>query len=68
MCRFNASTVGANMCTVTGILPGCYTFNAMLEAHAASGNVQGTMDVFAEMKQHGVKPDHCTFIALFAVS
>ena len=39
----------------------------MLEAHAASGRLQETAVVYGEMKQHGLKPDHCTFIALFMV-
>lgn len=55
-------------CVAAGILPDHYTYNAMLGAYAAAGDVQATADVFAEMKQHGVKPDHCTFIALFGVS
>jgi len=51
-----------------GILPGRYTFNALLQAHSAAGDAQGAADVYDTMKDHGIKADHCTFIALFMVS
>ena len=50
------------------ILPGRYTFNALLQAHSAAGDAQGAADVYDTMKDHGIKADHCTFIALFMVS
>ena len=53
---------------LAGVVPGQHTFNALLEAHAADGHVASARDVYETMKDHGIRADHCTFIALFQVS
>ena len=50
-----------------GVVPGRHSFNALLEAHAAAADVQGAAANYEMMKDHGIKADHCTFIALFMV-
>ena len=51
-----------------GVIAGRYTFNALLEAYAAAGDVDGAANVYETMKDRGVKADQCTFIPLFMVS
>lgn len=53
--------------TLAGLIPGQYTFNALLEGHAASGDVIAAKDMYNTMQDRGIRPTHCTFIALFKV-
>lgn len=49
-------------------MAGRHTFNALLEAHAAAGDIVAAKDMYDAMMNRGIKADHCTFIALFMVS
>ena len=53
---------------LAGLVPGRHTFNSLLEAHAAAGDVPAAHDMYDQMKDLSIKADHCTFIALFMVS
>ena len=61
-------TVPLDAMLLAGVVPNRHTFNAMLEAHAAAGDATSAKDVYDTMKDHRIKADHCTFIALFKVS
>ena len=50
-----------------GITPDRFTFNALLEAHAAAGSLEGASKIYDAMAQRRIPPDICTFIALFQV-
>ncbi len=52
---------------IAGIAPDRFTFNALLEAHAAVGNLEGASQIYDAMSQRRILPDICTFIALFQV-
>lgn len=52
---------------MAGITPDRFTFNALLEAHAAAGSLEGASKVYDTMAQRRIAPDICTFIALFQV-
>lgn len=54
-------------CHHSGISPDRFTFNALLEAHAAAGNLEGASQIYDAMAQRRIPPDICTFIALFQV-
>ena len=48
-----------------GLTPDRFTHNALLEAHAAAGDLYGAARAYERMHAAGVHPDHCTFIPLF---
>ena len=50
-----------------GIAPDRFTYNALLEAHAAADDLEGVASVYKAMLGCGVQPDICTFVALFQV-
>ena len=50
-----------------GLVAGRHTFNALVEAHAAAGDVMAAKNMYDTMMDRGIKADHCTFIALFMV-
>lgn len=50
-----------------GMQPSIQAWNALLEVWAAQGNAFETARLYNEIKSQGVKPDMCTFIALFEV-
>ncbi len=56
-----------SLAVLTGIAPDRFTFNALLEAHAAVGNLEGASQIYDAMSQRRIVPDICTFIALFQV-
>jgi pentatricopeptide repeat protein len=51
----------------TGIAPDRFTYNALLEVHAAGGDLDGASKLYDAMLARKVKPDICTFILLFQV-
>ena len=48
-----------------GWQPDRFTYNALLEAHAAVADLEGAADVYHAMVSRGVRGDICTFIPLF---
>ncbi len=48
-----------------GLVPDRFAHNALLEAHAAAGDLHGAAAAYARMAAAGVRPDPCTFIPLF---
>lgn len=62
----NCATILLDL-VAAGVVAGRHTFNALLEAHAAAGDVLAARDMYETMIDRGVKADHCTFIALFMV-
>ena len=50
------------------IMPDRFTYNALLEAHTAAEDLEGVARVYQTMLTRGIRPDICTFVALFQVS
>ena len=49
------------------IAPDRFTYNALLEAHTAAEDLEGVARVYKAMLTRGIRPDICTFVALFQV-
>ena len=50
-----------------GLQPSMQAYNALLEAWALQGNAFETAMLYDDMQQRQIRPDLCTFIALFEV-
>ena len=50
------------------IAPDRFTYNALLEAHTAAEDLEGVARVYKAMLTRGIRPDICTFVALFQVT
>lgn len=59
---------GQRLVVPAEIAPDCFTYNALLEAHTAAEDLEGVARVYQAMLTRGIRPDICTFVALFQVS
>ena len=50
------------------IAPDRFTYNALLEAHTAAEDLEGVARLYKAMLTRGIRPDICTFVALFQVT